>query len=194
MFVPFISHLFPLQENRIYGWKGRRGVNKKRGNSSSCNPLVTVMPILASPRDTQPPPAAPPLVPAMAYFNTYCQILLFPVREQKMCIKRQKATVATQQIPTKPTQSYANYYPCEYQTMRSVLWVMSGACEIMLIGCMVLCLTHLTITKLGSWLLRVAYICFDHLWYQATSKKACGTWCRERISPTGFRRTNTTNL
>ena len=129
MFVPFISHLFPLQENRIYGWKGRRGVNKKRGNSSSCSPLVTVMPILASPRDTRPPPAAPPLVIAMAYFNTYCQILLFPIREQKMCIKRQKAAAATQQIPTKPTQSYANYYPCEYQTTRSVVWVVSGACE-----------------------------------------------------------------
>ena len=68
------SFISPAGEQNIW-MEEEEGVNKKRGNSSSCNPLVTVMTILASPRAARPPPVAPPLVTTMSYCHTYCQTL-----------------------------------------------------------------------------------------------------------------------
>ena len=83
---------FPCR--RIEYMDGRGGgANKKRGSSSNCNPQVTVMPILASPRSTRPPPAAPPLVTAMSYFHTYCQILLFSRKRAKYVDGKRKRGV-----------------------------------------------------------------------------------------------------
>ena len=150
--------------------------------------------ILASPRDTRPPPAAPPLVITMAYFNIYCQILRFPVREQKMWIKRQKAAATTQ----KSQQNLHNLMPIttlaniKRQGVYCEWWM--ALVKIVLTACMVLCLTRLTITKSGSWLLRVAHIRLNYLWYPATLKKARYMWYRARGSRTGFRSTTATQL